>query len=184
MSDLLCRPGRRWRCRSRFISSSPSSGSRCPCSWSSRSVAGNGRAIPVYLDLAKRWARGTAILFAVGAVSGTVLSFELGLLWPRFMALAGPVIGMPFSSRGSPSSRRRRPATRRRGRTATGSIFSSTPSRPRMRVAFGASWMPAPTSAKLFERSTSVTAPPRRARHSAPRAPDAAPHDQRLGKYV
>ena len=42
---------------------------------------------PVYLELAKRWARGSAILFAVGAVSGTVLSFELGLLWPRFMAL-------------------------------------------------------------------------------------------------
>src|SRR5258708_22690461 len=39
----------------------------------------------VYLDLAKRWARGAAILFAVGAVSGTVLSFELGLLWPEFM---------------------------------------------------------------------------------------------------
>src|SRR2546422_5745379 len=37
----------------------------------------------IYLDLAKRWAKGTAILFAVGAVSGTVLSFELGLLWPR-----------------------------------------------------------------------------------------------------
>jgi cytochrome d ubiquinol oxidase subunit I len=55
---------------------------------------------PVYLDLAKRWARGTAILFAVGAVSGTVLSFELGLLWPRFMELAGPVIGMPFSLEG------------------------------------------------------------------------------------
>lgn len=55
---------------------------------------------PVFLDLAKRWARGTAILFAVGAVSGTVLSFELGLLWPRFMALAGPVIGMPFSLEG------------------------------------------------------------------------------------
>lgn len=55
---------------------------------------------PVYLDLAKRWAKGTAILFAVGAVSGTVLSFELGLLWPRFMALAGPVIGMPFSLEG------------------------------------------------------------------------------------
>ena len=35
---------------------------------------------PVHLDLSKRWARGTAILFAVGAVSGTVLSFELGLL--------------------------------------------------------------------------------------------------------
>jgi cytochrome d ubiquinol oxidase subunit I len=55
---------------------------------------------PLYLDLAKRWARGTAILFAVGAVSGTVLSFELGLLWPRFMELAGPLIGMPFSLEG------------------------------------------------------------------------------------
>lgn len=55
---------------------------------------------PVYLDLTKRWARGTAIFFAVGAVSGTVLSFELGLLWPHFMALAGPVIGMPFSLEG------------------------------------------------------------------------------------
>jgi cytochrome d ubiquinol oxidase subunit I len=55
---------------------------------------------PIYLDLAKRWARGTAILFAVGAVSGTVLSFELGLLWPRFMELAGPLIGMPFSLEG------------------------------------------------------------------------------------
>ena len=55
---------------------------------------------PVYLDLAKRWARGTAVLFAVGAVSGTVLSFELGLLWPRFMELAGPIIGMPFSLEG------------------------------------------------------------------------------------
>jgi cytochrome d ubiquinol oxidase subunit I len=55
---------------------------------------------PVYLELAKRWAKGTAILFAVGAVSGTVLSFELGLLWPRFMEMAGPIIGMPFSLEG------------------------------------------------------------------------------------
>src|SRR5215208_1487234 len=55
---------------------------------------------PEFLDLAKRWARGTAILFAVGAVSGTVLSFELGLLWPAFMELAGPIIGMPFSLEG------------------------------------------------------------------------------------
>jgi cytochrome d ubiquinol oxidase subunit I len=53
-----------------------------------------------YLDLAKRWAKGTAILFAVGAVSGTVLSFELGLLWPTFMKFAGPIIGMPFSLEG------------------------------------------------------------------------------------
>lgn len=54
----------------------------------------------VYLELAKRWARGTAILFAVGAVSGTVLSFELGLLWPKFMLHAGAIIGMPFSLEG------------------------------------------------------------------------------------
>ena len=55
---------------------------------------------PVYLELTKRWAKGTAILFAVGAVSGTVLSFELGLLWPTFMRHAGPIIGMPFSLEG------------------------------------------------------------------------------------
>jgi cytochrome bd ubiquinol oxidase subunit I len=53
-----------------------------------------------YLELAKRWSKGTAILFAVGAVSGTVLSFELGLLWPGFMRFAGPMIGMPFSLEG------------------------------------------------------------------------------------
>jgi cytochrome bd ubiquinol oxidase subunit I len=55
---------------------------------------------PIYLELARRWAKGTAILFAVGAVSGTVLSFELGLLWPLFMKAAGPIIGMPFSLEG------------------------------------------------------------------------------------
>lgn len=54
----------------------------------------------IYLTLAQRWAKGTAILFAVGAVSGTVLSFELGLLWPRFMGYAGSIIGMPFSLEG------------------------------------------------------------------------------------
>lgn len=53
-----------------------------------------------YYDLARNWAKGTAVLFAVGAVSGTVLSFELGLLFPRFMEHAGPVIGMPFSLEG------------------------------------------------------------------------------------
>ena len=54
----------------------------------------------IYHELAQRWARGTAILFAVGAVSGTVLSFELGLLWPGFMRQAGGIIGMPFSLEG------------------------------------------------------------------------------------
>ena len=52
------------------------------------------------LSLAKRWSKGTAILFAVGAVSGTVLSFELGLLWPRFMERAGPSIGPLFALEG------------------------------------------------------------------------------------
>jgi cytochrome bd ubiquinol oxidase subunit I len=54
----------------------------------------------VYRQLARRWAKGTAVLFAVGAVSGTVLSFELGLLWPTFMRFAGPIIGIPFSLEG------------------------------------------------------------------------------------
>ncbi len=54
----------------------------------------------IYLELAKRWAKAVAILFAVGAVTGTVLSFQLGILWPSFMEFAGPVIGMPFSLEG------------------------------------------------------------------------------------
>ena len=54
-----------------------------------------------YLTLSKAWSRGVAIFFAVGAVSGTVLSFELGLLWPTFMLHAGPIIGMPFSWEGT-----------------------------------------------------------------------------------
>lgn len=55
---------------------------------------------PDWLELAKRMAKGTSILFAVGAVSGTVLSFELGLLWPSFMGTFGEVIGLPFSLEG------------------------------------------------------------------------------------
>jgi cytochrome d ubiquinol oxidase subunit I len=56
---------------------------------------------PVYLELTRMWMKGVAILFAVGAVSGTVLSFELGLLWPGFMRHAGAIIGMPFSWEGT-----------------------------------------------------------------------------------
>jgi len=55
---------------------------------------------PDYLALSKRLAKGTGILFAVGAVSGTVLSFELGLLWPGFMGTFGAVIGLPFALEG------------------------------------------------------------------------------------
>lgn len=56
---------------------------------------------PVYKDLTKTWSKGVAIFFAVGAVSGTALSFELGLLWPTFMEHAGPIIGLPFSYEGA-----------------------------------------------------------------------------------
>jgi cytochrome bd ubiquinol oxidase subunit I len=55
---------------------------------------------PAYLALAKRWSKAFAMIFAVGAVSGTILSFELGLLWPGFMKFAGGIIGMPFSAEG------------------------------------------------------------------------------------
>lgn len=55
---------------------------------------------PAALQLAKTWAKVTGLLFAIGAVSGTALSFELGLLWPRFMAFAGPLIGPAFALEG------------------------------------------------------------------------------------
>lgn len=55
----------------------------------------------VYRNLTKAWSQGVAIFFATGAVSGTMLSFELGLLWPTFMEHAGPIFGMPFSLEGT-----------------------------------------------------------------------------------
>ena len=54
----------------------------------------------LYHRLARGWIRPAGVLFAIGAVSGTILSFELGLLWPRFMAFSGPLIGLPFSMEG------------------------------------------------------------------------------------
>jgi cytochrome d ubiquinol oxidase subunit I len=53
-----------------------------------------------WMMLARRWAKGAAILFAIGAVSGTILSFELGLLWPTFMQFSGAIIGLPFALEG------------------------------------------------------------------------------------
>src|SRR4051812_44146348 len=54
----------------------------------------------VALLLAQRWSRVAAVLFAVGAVSGTVLSFELGLLWPGLMGRFGAAYGIPFAVEG------------------------------------------------------------------------------------
>jgi cytochrome bd ubiquinol oxidase subunit I len=53
-----------------------------------------------YQLLARRWARAMGVLFAVGAVSGTILSFEMGLLWPGLMTTYGQVIGVPFALEG------------------------------------------------------------------------------------
>jgi cytochrome bd ubiquinol oxidase subunit I len=55
----------------------------------------------VYRNITIAWSKGAAIFFATGAVSGTVLSFEMGLLWPEFMKHAGPIFGMPFSLEGT-----------------------------------------------------------------------------------
>lgn len=50
--------------------------------------------------LARRWSKALAVLFAIGAVSGTILSFELGILWPGMMGTFGEVIGLPFAIEG------------------------------------------------------------------------------------
>jgi cytochrome d ubiquinol oxidase subunit I len=55
---------------------------------------------PAWDRLARRWAKALAVLFAVGAVSGTILSFELGILWPRMMGTFGDVWGLPFTIEG------------------------------------------------------------------------------------
>ena len=55
---------------------------------------------PLYLLLARRWAKVMGVLFAVGAVSGTILSFELGILWPGLMSRFGAIFGFPFTLEG------------------------------------------------------------------------------------
>lgn len=55
---------------------------------------------PTYRLLARRWARALGVLFAVGAVSGTILSFEMGVLWSGLMQRYGSVIGLPFTIEG------------------------------------------------------------------------------------
>jgi cytochrome d ubiquinol oxidase subunit I len=55
---------------------------------------------PLYRQLAKRWSKAMLALFAVGVVTGTILSFEMGLLWPGFMARFGAVFGLGFALEG------------------------------------------------------------------------------------
>ena len=55
---------------------------------------------PDYMRLAERWSKVAGVTFAVGAVTGTVLSFEMGLLWPGLFDRFGDVIGLPFALEG------------------------------------------------------------------------------------
>src|SRR6266576_6759871 len=54
----------------------------------------------LYGTLARRWSKVMLALFAVGVITGTILSFELGLLWPNFMATFGSVFGLAFAIEG------------------------------------------------------------------------------------
>src|SRR3984885_6812548 len=54
----------------------------------------------VAMVLARRWSQAMGVLVAVGAVTGTVLSFEMGLLWPGLMRQYGSVLGVPFALEG------------------------------------------------------------------------------------
>lgn len=72
--------------------------------WGCITLIANWRAIKKddadALELAQRWSKYMAVTFAVGAVTGTVLSFEFGLLWPRFMGRFGDAFGIPFAIEG------------------------------------------------------------------------------------
>jgi len=55
---------------------------------------------PVWMALARRWATAAVIIFAIGAVSGTIVEFELGMLWPTYIKFIGAVIGPLFAFEG------------------------------------------------------------------------------------
>jgi cytochrome bd ubiquinol oxidase subunit I len=61
---------------------------------------GRRRGDALLLALARRWSKAMIALFAIGVVTGTILSFELGLLWPEFMATYGDVFGLAFALEG------------------------------------------------------------------------------------
>src|SRR5918912_2219769 len=58
------------------------------------------RGDPVYRTIARRWTRVMVALFAVGVITGTILSFELGMLWPNFTGTFGSVFGLGFALEG------------------------------------------------------------------------------------
>jgi cytochrome bd ubiquinol oxidase subunit I len=55
---------------------------------------------PVWMLMARRWSKAVALIFIIGAVSGTVISFELGLLWPTYINYTGAILGPLFAIEG------------------------------------------------------------------------------------
>ena len=98
---ILLRPDRKWRCRWLFILFFPVSAWSCLFLWLFPIIIICEPGNLFFAISPKPGAKGVAIFFATGAVSGTVLSFELGLLWPDFMKHAGPIFGLPFSLEGT-----------------------------------------------------------------------------------
>ena len=55
---------------------------------------------PTWMALNRQWTKAFAILFAIGAVSGAIVEFEIALLWPTFTKYSGSIIGLPFALEG------------------------------------------------------------------------------------
>lgn len=95
------------------------------------------RSDQVAMTLARRWSQAMGVLVAVGAVTGTVLSFEMGLLWPGLMRRYGAVLGLPFGIEGLSSSWR--PSSPRSTCTAGGGCPAGRISGPACRSRSAAS---------------------------------------------
>ena len=95
-----CRPANRWRFRCGWHIILACFGVAFPTMIFVMHRRGIVRDDPDALRLARRWAKVSAVLFAIGAVSGTVLSFEMGLLWPGLMGRFGDVLGLGFALEG------------------------------------------------------------------------------------
>ena len=130
------------------------------------------------LRLAERWSKVAAVLIAVGAVTGTVLSFEFGLLWPAFTGRFGDVSGSCSRSRGSSSSPRRsssRSTSSAGSACPVGALLDRRPGRHRgLGGAFSVvavnSWMNQPDGFKIASNGQ-VTSSTRSRRSSTRRSP-------------